>query len=59
MKRKAFKEVFIMRMFIEIFNNTYNIRMTIRTAMFGLDYKMAAKMFIEAGKELKNRKIYR
>lgn len=48
-----------MRMFIEIFNNTYNIRMTIRTAMFGLDYKMAAKMFIEAGKELKNRKIYR
>lgn len=47
-----------MRMFIEIFNNTYNIRMVIRTATFGLDCKLAAKMFVEAGREIRNRKNY-
>lgn len=46
-------------MFIEIFNTTYDVRMTIRTAMFGLDCRMAAKMLIEMGKEIKNRKFYR
>lgn len=48
-----------MKMFIDVINMSYDIRMTIRTAMFGLDCRMAAKMLIEMSKEIKNRKFYR